>query len=494
MQQAYRYKDGQSDEFWRIEYSGKAFAVNYGKTGTTGKYQVKEFSSPEECEKEAEQQIESKIKKGYRPYPGFDPDNWLYINDEEFGPHPLTSHPRFRAHFTNDLYYSNNDEETPFGSDVGSETLAELEGFLKKTIWGPNDCRCPRCLIEDEWYMTYIKPLSIDPEEIKKIINGPDDDGVPIWQYVLMSDRVIIAHALGEIKIRGRVELPQRALRSMRRLLVLAELMGLEGREKTRKMIEDLESFKNQVQGPSEVARAIIEYLDCPCEHFAPVSDDDDIVFAYEEASKNGKKEGYTPLLVIVEEELLELITPFMEEDGTGLDKESLRDKRRESAEEAALIDAISILHRYIDGRDKNERPPIGKVEKGTPIDSANAFWSDDSDLTKEILLAKIPTRNPWELPIHVPMGDLGDSPSPLQQAAIMKYWYEKHGAVPFAVSHDEWQFKAGQPPADKDEALRLAMEHYGFCYNRVERSLDNTIGKLADCLMGSKVWYFRWS
>jgi predicted DNA-binding WGR domain protein len=35
--QAYRFKDEKSDKFWRIEYAGDAYAVNYGKAGTTGK-------------------------------------------------------------------------------------------------------------------------------------------------------------------------------------------------------------------------------------------------------------------------------------------------------------------------------------------------------------------------------------------------------------------------------------------------------------------------
>ena len=132
--EVYRYKDEKSDKFWRIEYCGTAFAVNYGKTGTTGQYQLKEFGSEEECTKEAKKIIGSKVKKGYKPYPEFDPAKQLYFDDEEIGPHPLTSHPVFRASFTDDFYYDCADEEAPFGSDEGADTLAFITEIAEKMI------------------------------------------------------------------------------------------------------------------------------------------------------------------------------------------------------------------------------------------------------------------------------------------------------------------------------------------------------------------------
>jgi predicted DNA-binding WGR domain protein len=39
--EAYRFQDEKSDKFWRLERAGSVLAVNYGKAGTTGKYQRK---------------------------------------------------------------------------------------------------------------------------------------------------------------------------------------------------------------------------------------------------------------------------------------------------------------------------------------------------------------------------------------------------------------------------------------------------------------------
>ena len=48
------------DRLWRLQ-----FAVNYGKYGSIGKFELKEFDTEEDCQKEAEKLIRSKIKKGY---------------------------------------------------------------------------------------------------------------------------------------------------------------------------------------------------------------------------------------------------------------------------------------------------------------------------------------------------------------------------------------------------------------------------------------------
>jgi len=60
------FKDEKSDKFWNIETKGKTYTVNYGKTGTGGQTQTKEFNSPADAETEAKKQAEGKKKKGYQ--------------------------------------------------------------------------------------------------------------------------------------------------------------------------------------------------------------------------------------------------------------------------------------------------------------------------------------------------------------------------------------------------------------------------------------------
>ncbi|UPY79473.1 WGR domain-containing protein [Leptospira weilii] len=60
------YKDDKSDKFWNIEVSGTSFTVTYGKTGTSGQTQTKDFDSEEKCLKEAQKLLSEKLKKGYK--------------------------------------------------------------------------------------------------------------------------------------------------------------------------------------------------------------------------------------------------------------------------------------------------------------------------------------------------------------------------------------------------------------------------------------------
>lgn len=65
MQRYLTFKDATSDKFWKIETDGKSFKVTYGKTGSAGVTQIKEFASAEKCEVEANKLVTEKLKKGY---------------------------------------------------------------------------------------------------------------------------------------------------------------------------------------------------------------------------------------------------------------------------------------------------------------------------------------------------------------------------------------------------------------------------------------------
>ncbi len=54
----------------------------------------------------------------------------------------------------------------------------------------------------------------------------------------------------------------------------------------------------------SPLAQAFIDYLDCPCEYFAPMKEDGPIIEAYEKACSDAKAKGFVPMLVVVDETL----------------------------------------------------------------------------------------------------------------------------------------------------------------------------------------------
>lgn len=83
MKRAFEFIDEKSHKFWWIETSENKFVVNYGKIDSIGKYEIKEWDSVEECEKQATKLINSKIRKGYKEV-NFDYNNHYYFDDMEY--------------------------------------------------------------------------------------------------------------------------------------------------------------------------------------------------------------------------------------------------------------------------------------------------------------------------------------------------------------------------------------------------------------------------
>lgn len=59
------FEEGTSSKFWRARVEGKTLYVNYGKIGSNGQTQVKDFSSGADALKEYEKLVREKRKKGY---------------------------------------------------------------------------------------------------------------------------------------------------------------------------------------------------------------------------------------------------------------------------------------------------------------------------------------------------------------------------------------------------------------------------------------------
>ena len=225
MQQTLRYTDPKSDKFWRIETLANQFVVNYGKYGTNGRYEIKEFDSPEECEKQAAKLAATKQKKGYAP--AALPADHLYFDDEEYGPNPLTSHPVFRKYFADEaVYYSECDEETAFGSDDGADALCSLQEAFRKSRPALQDFI--RHIVECEWGFPLLPPQDAQSDAELKAQAEQETNGLQGVHYLLAHDRATLATILGAIKISGRVDNPAdiaAALAAVNRMDRLAQLL-----------------------------------------------------------------------------------------------------------------------------------------------------------------------------------------------------------------------------------------------------------------------------
>lgn len=61
----FQFSDGSSNKFWKIRLDGTSFTVNFGRIGTAGQVQTKEFKTEAEAGKEYHKLIAEKLKKGY---------------------------------------------------------------------------------------------------------------------------------------------------------------------------------------------------------------------------------------------------------------------------------------------------------------------------------------------------------------------------------------------------------------------------------------------
>ncbi|MGC3959997.1 MAG: WGR domain-containing protein [Verrucomicrobiota bacterium] len=61
----FEFVGGPSQKFWEISVSGISFTVRFGRIGTAGQSQTKNFPDEAKTKREAENLIAEKVKKGY---------------------------------------------------------------------------------------------------------------------------------------------------------------------------------------------------------------------------------------------------------------------------------------------------------------------------------------------------------------------------------------------------------------------------------------------
>ena len=131
----------------------------------------------------------------------------------------------------------------------------------------------------------------------------------------------------------------------------------------------------------------------------------------------------------------------------------------------------------------------INKVDFNTLL---STLFDYDGNFKDDVILVKVPTTKPYEVLGYFGMGGYNDCPFPAEQVAVAKYWYEKYGAVPAAITYDEIEFYVEKPVQTLEEAKKLAIEQYAFCYDLVEQCCG-TFEKLVDGLYKNIQWYFWW-
>ena len=213
-------------------------------------------------------------------------------------------------------------------------------------------------------------------------------------------------------------------------------------------------------------------------------------VDSFEEASekylatyKEGKEKGYIPLFLTVDEYLLKTFEISMKDENT----DNMIDIFNKNLEKAKNINPIELFNKFIEqSMDKYFTEDDYKFDDN---DKNNlkllTIFNNEGNLKDNVILVKVPTIKPYEILAYFGMGSEG--------IATVKYWYEKYGAVPAAITYDEIEFYVERPVLTFEEAKKLAIEQYAFCYGLLWECYD-TLDELASAIYKNVHWYFWWS
>lgn len=246
-------------------------------------------------------------------------------------------------------------------------------------------------------------------------------------------------------------------------------------------------------QDPAAQAEALMKILDCPCTYLPPRKDEASIMSAYWEAAERGRRDGFSPLLLVLDEwssmadnfgdleKFRQEMSAAPVEDGKTFLRRFEEDARKEWGEDLSAEELTEHIAAVMGG----------DMSEGQEIPGFLSLKDYRSKQTQPIVLAEIPVKDPWEVFAWLPFGGWNECPAPEEHRAVAKYWFEEYGAVPAVMSMDILEYVL-PAPVPQERAMETAVEQYFFCSDIVEQGVG-TVGALAGGLAKSKFWYFWW-
>ena len=233
--------------------------------------------------------------------------------------------------------------------------------------------------------------------------------------------------------------------------------------------------------------------IDCPCRFYGTDSSDE-LLKDYNESLERGKREGFIPFIIFVDDNLLmDIMFEFDHECDDEIDIEKIRTMRKELIANASSYEG----KRWLDEMLKEYQDDSEHYQEilGTPSDKGYEIPElhlESSNEEYPALLAEVPVSAPWHLFAWFPFGNWNGCPDKKALVNVGRYWFEQHGAVPAFITHDTLEMTVPQPVSDA-QSLYLAKEQYAYCLDQVEQTGLQTIHALADSLRTSTVWHFWW-
>jgi hypothetical protein len=147
-------------------------------------------------------------------------------------------------------------------------------------------------------------------------------------------------------------------------------------------------------------------------------------------------------------------------------------------------INATELLH--------DKAAEAGEPSRGVPILPRRGD-SDFATPRRDGLLGLVQTDEGWKIPAMFPWaGSTNWELYGAEHAAILRDWARRFDAEIVAMTYDVLELYVPHPPGDED-ALKVAGEAYAYCPDLLDSGVP-TLEDLAEHMIKSKAWYFRWT
>lgn len=241
-------------------------------------------------------------------------------------------------------------------------------------------------------------------------------------------------------------------------------------------------------------AESSVDYIECEVV---------DATQHYLQLREQGKREGFTPVIVTLDDLILDEIAEGLESAGV----QTVPELVQRTMEASQAIDVPAFFTRIA------QELPAETAKKGQQISTVDDYFAPgfsasprEGDIAaidfispfqagsdNPVIIIKLPTTAPYEALAYLCMGGWNDCPEPAIQVAVSRYWYEKYGAVPAAISHDTVEYYVERPPQTDADAKAVAVELFYFSYGDAVYQGSETFEALANQVYGSRQWYVWW-
>ncbi|HEX5183361.1 MAG TPA: DUF4253 domain-containing protein [Allosphingosinicella sp.] len=145
---------------------------------------------------------------------------------------------------------------------------------------------------------------------------------------------------------------------------------------------------------------------------------------------------------------------------------------------------------------EEDYQPPVGDWPQDDEIEPVSGPSLVRDVLTGEPLgrvhILLMPTKAGHEVPALLRWGGWNECPPPEHHVAALRRWHEDYGAELVGLSGAVVELRLSKRLATKDEAMRLAREHYLYCNDAVDQGAGD-LTTLAALLLVSDWWFFWW-